>query len=101
MQRGSGDTSDSMAMPLCGNNKSQSRRYRPLNKALRRTFALLISRVKAYGEKWKLWYNKQRMQAHARIIAAKYRQLALIDQDEEGRYTVADALIKAYEEAKD
>ena len=41
------------------------------------------------------------MQAHARIIDAKYRQLALIDQDEEGRYTVADALIKAYEEAKD
>ena len=72
-----------------------------LNKALRRTFALLISRVKAYGEKWKLWYNKQRMQAHARIIAAKYRQLALIDQDEEGKYTVANALIKAYEEAKD
>ena len=72
-----------------------------LNKALRRTFALLISRVKAYGEKWKLWYNKQRMQAHARIIAAKYRQLALIDQDEEGKYTVASALIKAYEEAKD
>ena len=25
----------------------------------------------------------------------------LIDQDEEGRYTVAKALIKAYEEAKD
>ena len=68
-----------------------------LNKALRRTFALLISRVKAYGgKKWKLWYNKQRMQAHARIIDAKYRQLALIDQDEEqeGRYTVAKALIK-------
>ena len=45
-----------------------------LSKALRRTFALIISRVKAYGEKWKLWYNKQRMQAHARIIDAKYRQ---------------------------
>ena len=42
------------------------------------------------------WYNKQRRQTHARIIAEKYRQLALIDQDEEGRYTVADALIKAY-----
>ena len=62
---------------------------------------MIISRVKAYGEKWKLWYNKQRLQTHARIIAEKYRQLTLIDQDEEGRYTVADALIKAYEEAKD
>ena len=41
------------------------------------------------------------MQAHARIIAAKYRQLALIDQEEEGKYTIASALIKAYEEAKD
>ena len=41
------------------------------------------------------------MQTHARIIAEKYRQLTLIDQDEEGRYTVADALIKAYEEARD
>ena len=72
-----------------------------LNQALRRTFAIIISRVKAYGEKWKLWYNKQRLQTHARIIDVKYRQLTLIDQDEEGRYTVADALIKAYEEAKD
>ena len=63
---------------------------------------MIISRVKAYGEKWKLWYNKQRLQTHTRIIDAKYRrQLTLIDQDEEGRYTVADALIKAYEEAKD
>ena len=72
-----------------------------LNQALRRTFAILISRVKAYGEKWKLWYNKQRRQTHARIIADKYRQLTLITQDEEGSYSIADKLIKAYEEAKD
>ena len=52
-------------------------------------------------KKWKLWYNKQRRQTHARIIDMKYRQLALINQDEEGGYTIAEALIKAYEEAKD
>ena len=72
-----------------------------INQALRRTFAILISRVKPYGEKWKLWYNKQRRQTHARIIDEKYRQLVLITQDEEGRYSIADELIKAYEEAKD
>ena len=72
-----------------------------INQALRRTFAMLISRVKAYGEKWKLWYNKQRRQTNARIIDEKYRQLVLITQDEEGRYSIADELIKAYEEAKD
>jgi len=41
------------------------------------------------------------MQTHARIIDEKYRQLVLITQDEEGRYSIADELIKAYEEAKD
>ena len=92
-----------MAMPLRRNYESQSRRYTDINinKALRRTFALIISRVKAYGEKWKLWYNKQRLQTHAKIIDAKYRQLALINQDEEGVYKIAEALIKAYEDAKD
>ena len=61
-----------------------------INQALRRTFAMLISRVKAYGEKWKLWYNKQRLQTHARIIAEKYRQLTLILQTFVWHFVIGD-----------
>ena len=45
--------------------------------------------------------RSQRRQTNARIIDEKYRQLVLITQDEEGGYSIADELIKAYEEAKD
>ena len=48
-----------------------------LKKAVKRALGMIISRVTAYGEKWRLWYVKQRYHKNAKFIPLKHRKYKL------------------------
>jgi len=68
-----------------------------LNGAIIKTVAMLIGRVRAYGEKWRRWYLSQRMTTHAKIIAEKYREFKMISVEEDAVYTLNPELEKFFE----
>ena len=39
---------------------------------------MIHSRVQAYGQKWRIWYLRQRYKTKSKIIAEKYRGFKLI-----------------------
>ena len=69
-----------------------------LNKALRRTLAMVISRVKAYGEKWNLWYRKTRLTSRHRKVAVRYQNYKLIKLTDEADYEVSQELTRAFDQ---
>ena len=69
-----------------------------LTKALIRTIALIHSRVTAYGEKWKLWYNKQRCRTKSLTIAERYKHFKLIEVEDDATYTINPELEKLWKE---
>ena len=55
--------------------------------------AITYSRAVAYGEKWKLWCNKNRHTDQKSIIPKKQQKKILIKQQMKGEYEVHDAII--------
>ena len=72
---------------------------RPLNLeyAHYRTLQMTITRVKAYGEKWRMWCIKNKNTGLKCIIPLDKRDRVVIDQDMLGEYTVSGMLIKEFE----
>ena len=68
--------------------------YVYLEKALTRTVAMIISRLKAYGGRWKEWVRNTDFQKEARIVPMKH-QNKRITQDPDGPYHIHDELLKA------
>ena len=58
---------------------------------------MTITRVKAYGEKWRMWCIKNKNTGLKCIIPLDKRDRVVIDQDMLGEYTVSGMLIKEFE----
>ena len=67
-----------------------------LQRAYKRTLQLTISRLRAYGEKWKLWCNKNRHTGLKSIIPVDKRDRTVIEQDMEGDYQLHPILIQEF-----
>ena len=51
-----------------------------------------LSRAQAYGQKWSLWYRRQRGHTHAKYFPFQHRNNRLINFDEFGHYELNDIL---------
>ena len=71
------------------------------NKTLKRAVAMLIGRVTAYGEKWRLWYLKQRHHTRGKQIAKRFRKFKLIESDEYANYTISEQLLDFHKQLLD
>ena len=67
-----------------------------LQRAYKRTLQLTISRLRAYGEKWKLWCDKNRHTGLKSIIPVDKRDRTVIEQDMEGDYQLHPILIQEF-----
>ena len=63
---------------------------------------LMISRVKAYGAKWRKWFLNQRLWQTTRTknCPLRHRDHALITLTEEADYTLADGMYRLMNEAR-
>ena len=68
-----------------------------LDKALKRAHAMLESRLKAHGERWKRWFMRTRHTAKASIVPPKQRDKKLIQISPIAEYNIHDAVLKANE----
>ena len=64
---------------------------------------LVLSRVKAYGNKWHKWYVKQRLwqQKKTKTIPEQYRKYTLIEFGPQGDYYISSKLRKLFTDARD
>ena len=53
---------------------------------------MIVSRVTAYGRKWKLWYMITRNTSNAKLIAQKHRNYKLIKVSRTADYEVNSKL---------
>ena len=67
-----------------------------LQRAYKRTLQLTISRLRAYGEKWKLWCNKNKHTGLKSIIPVDKRDRTVIEQDMEGDYQLHPILTQEF-----
>ena len=65
-----------------------------LSKAQKRSFAILHSRVDAYGEKWKLWVRRNWRTSNKHIIPEKHRNKVFITFDPHGNYTIEPLILR-------
>ena len=64
------------------------------------TVRYVISRAKAYGQKWKTWYNAQRYHHNDRLFPEKHRKHAIIKLDERANYTIHRELEPEFQRAR-
>ena len=69
-----------------------------LEKALKRTVAMLIGRITAYGEKWRLWYLKQQHTTQSKKVPLQHRDFKLVTVDENAQYIINPALMQIHED---
>ena len=67
-----------------------------LKRALKRTLAMTISRVKAYGEKWLKWFRRTCHSSRSKLIAEKHKNYKMIKVSDTAEYTIAQELLDAY-----
>ena len=62
----------------------------------------MISRVKAYGTKWRRWFLNQRLwqQTRMKMFPLRHRNNALIKLTAEAEYTIADGMYRLMDEAR-
>ena len=70
--------------------------YLDTNRAYAKLIQLTLSRVKAYGGKWYLWYSRQRYHKNGKLIPTKHRKYKLITTTSMGNYTINQVI---YDEA--
>ena len=77
---------------------------KPLNMeaAYARLILLIISRLKAQGQKWYRWYSRTRGISSKKVKAfpKRYRKRKLIQTTADASYTINAALFKEYENVK-
>ena len=66
-----------------------------LEKALARTIAMIISRLRAYGGRWHEWVRNTEFQTKPKIIGEKHQRKRLINQNPDGPYQIHEELTKA------
>ena len=70
---------------------------KPLNlaKAYKRLVTMVISRVKAYGQKWYRWYTRIRniQKKKSKTIPQKYQKRIIISSKKDGTYTLNSILL--------
>ena len=81
----------SCVQKCCGESK-----HRRSERTNVRCMQLTISRLRAYGEKWKLWCNKNRHTGLKSIIPVDKRDRTVIEQDMEGDYQLHPILIQEF-----
>ena len=77
--------------------KSREKNRGPnLRGAYKRTLQMIISRLTAYGEKWKKWCTVNANTQKKKIIPLRYRDRVLLQQERTGKYTINDLLLNEY-----
>ena len=73
-----------------------------LSAAYARLVSMIIGRVRAYGYKWRRWYNRIRwiQPKKRKEIPKKYRKLKLIETERDGTYRIREILLDEYEHVK-
>ena len=73
-----------------------------MKKAYAHTIRLIISRVKAYGQKWYHWYSRTRGIRAEKVkqIAKKHQKKKLITTKPDARFTINPTLLNEYENVK-
>ena len=66
-----------------------------LESALKRAVAMIISRLRAYGYKWKQWIAKTKHQRDPGIIPRSKRNKRVMTQEKYGDYTIHPAILQA------
>ena len=64
-----------------------------LESALKRAVSMLIGRLKAYGVKWADWVRASRLRTNPNGIGRKHRNKKLLFQEEDGSYSIHDAIM--------
>ena len=67
-----------------------------LNEALTRFASMLISRIQAYGLKWRTWSNKNRNTGKLWVIPERHRDKVLVKQEFDGTYHISEKLTDFY-----
>ena len=73
-----------------------------LKRAYARTVRLLLSRTKAYGQKWYHWYSRTRGIRTSKVkqVAKKHQKKKLINTKPDAGYTINQVLLNEYENIK-
>ena len=74
-------------------------RHLNLPRAYAKLVQLIVSRVKAYGAKWRRWYLGQRhwSDKKAKTIPKEHWEYKLVTSDSEGVYKISETLLKEYD----
>ena len=67
-----------------------------LKRALKRTFAMIISRTRAYGEKWLKWFRRTCHSSKSKLIPKKHQKYKMIKISDTAEYTIAQELLDAH-----
>lgn len=67
-----------------------------LKRALKRTFAMIISRTRAYGEKWLKWFRRTCHSSKSKLIPRKHQKYKMIKISDTAEYTIAQELLDAH-----
>ena len=78
-----------------GQSASQLGKAVPLDceRALKRTVAMLIGRLRAYGSRWQGWVADGSLQQQPRSIPRKHRNKKLLVQNQDGGYAIHPAIL--------
>ena len=68
-----------------------------LKRALKRTFAMTISRTRAYGEKWLKWFRRTVHSSRSKPVARKHQNYKMIKVNADAEYTIAQDLLDAHQ----
>jgi hypothetical protein len=68
-----------------------------INRPLKRCLAMIHSRVTAYGEKWKKWFNRIRHTTKAQLVAKRHQRYKLIKVEQNADYELNKAIAAALE----
>ena len=64
-----------------------------LDQAVKRAVAMVISRVRAYGERWSLWYRRIRHTSNHKFVPEKHQKYKLTECTPMAEHTIAPALL--------
>ena len=70
-----------------------------MNAALKRTLAMNITRLSAYGERWLKWVNKNRNTGNKSYIPERHQDKKVLRQQGRGSYEINQLLLDEYKRA--
>ena len=67
-----------------------------LDHAVKRAVAMIISRVRAYGERWSLWYRRTRHTKNHKFVPLKHRKYKLTQCNPMAEHTISPVLLRLH-----